>query len=114
MEDERRKSIRVPIEVKIRVVKEGKDYSATALNISAEGISLKTNHVFRDHELIEIVFTVPDSNYQLRLPARVVWGNRIEEDESLAEKIGMQFEELPEADQQAVLSFIRQLLASET
>jgi c-di-GMP-binding flagellar brake protein YcgR len=112
MKDERRKSIRIPIEVTIRVVNEGKDYPATALNISADGISLKTTHVFHENELIEIIFPVPNSTYKLRLPARIVWGNRIEQDEEALRQIGMEFEQLPEADQKAVLDLINRLMRS--
>lgn len=110
-QDDRRKSIRVPLQLKIRVVKEGKEYTGTAMNISADGISLATTHKFEQNELIEILFPVSDQ-HEVKLTARVVWEHRIQEDGQSDSTMGMEFEELTPEDQDALMEFVNQLLAS--
>lgn len=81
------------------------------MDISANGISIATTHMFEENELIEILFPVSEQ-HEVKLTARVVWEHRVEEGGHVDSKMGMEFQELNDDDQEALLDFVNQLLAS--
>ena len=81
------------------------------MNISADGISLATTHQFEQNEMIEILFPVSDQ-HEVKLTARVVWEHRVRESGQTDSEMGMEFEELTEDDQEALMEFVNRLLAS--
>ncbi len=110
MIEDKRKSIRVPVNIPARFLLDREEYEALALNISEDGIFLKTGRVVSEHQSIEIFFRLPETRDVLRLKGRVIWSTRVEGTDTAVSGMGAQFEQVPEEQKEELRQFIERLL----
>jgi Tfp pilus assembly protein PilZ len=109
-EEEKRSSVRIPVQLTVRFSLRGKDYTGTALNLSNDGIFLKATELFQNDEILEIVFDLPESK-KVRLRSRVVWGTWIEGISTPAAGMGIRFEPSQSEQKDEMHKFIQHLLS---
>ena len=109
---DKRRSPRVPVDFDVRFTFGNREHQAKALNLSADGMFIKTDYMLLQNDVVEIFFHLPDAPESLWMKGRVVWGSRVEGQESSISGMGVQFlEPLPE-QKDSVERYLRALLKS--
>ena len=109
---EKRKSVRVPVDFNASFSKDNRDYSGQVLNLSSDGLFIKTQQLFEPHDRLDFSIKLSGSPQVLHLRGRVVWNGSIEGEDDRHYGIGIQFEDPPPAETAVLSSYIRKLLKS--
>ena len=110
-----RESHRVPVRMLVRYDKGGEqiltDYT---VNLSTGGVFIETAHPFGQGEPLVVSFILPERVNEVRCRARVAWVNGTDRllKPLLPQGIGVQFLDLPAAEREEILSFVKQRLLS--
>ena len=107
--DDKRKSARIPVQLTVRFRKENNDYQGTALNLSNDGMFLKSSQLLGDNDRIDVLLQLTDSR-QLSIPARVIWGQWVEGVGTPTAGMGIQFELETQSEKDELNRFISHLL----
>jgi uncharacterized protein (TIGR02266 family) len=109
---DKRRSVRVPVDFPVKFTFENKEHLAEALNLSIDGMFLKTNSMFLQGDMIEIFFHLPEVNDPFWMKAQVMWGTWIEGMNLPTSGMGVRFvDPLPE-QRDHLENYIRELIES--
>lgn len=109
---EKRKSVRVPVQLEAQIERRQHMIPATILNCSIDGMFIRTTEMIPDSEIVRISFVIPETNTKMSLPSRAIWCHSLESTGSPILGLGIRFESLT-AEQTATLrDFINQILNS--
>ncbi len=104
---EKRKSVRVPVDFPGSFSYQNRNFPVRILNLSIDGALVQAEQLINVAELMQLTFELPEQ--EIRVKARVMWGNLIEGNAS-AFGMGVHFEDMPALQQAAVDLYIRNLL----
>ena len=108
--EDKRKSARVPVDFEARFESAGRDYEGRVLNLSLDGLFLKTHQLFDTNDRLSLSFRLPGSLQTLQLNSRVIWGGSIEGSAARTFGLGLHFEEVPATVRQQLDNYLRSLL----
>jgi len=108
---EMRRSVRVPVMLPASITRNHREYLGIVLNISVEGMFVKTVEFLPAHVDVEILFHLPVSRYPLKIGARIIWCSKIVGPEGTICGIGLQFDNHYLAERLLLKTFIDHLLA---
>jgi len=108
--EDKRKSARVPVDFEARFESGGRDYVGRVLNLSLDGLFLKTQQLFDTNDRLNLSFRLPGSLQTLEIDSRVIWGGSIEGSATRTFGLGLHFEEVPATVRQQLDNYIRSLL----
>jgi len=104
---EKRKSIRVPVELDADFQHADKNYNGKLLNLSVDGCFLQSKEMFHAGELIDLKFRIPDRDVQFQ--GKIMWIGSA--DKSQANYgMGIHFENSIPLHQEALETYLRELL----
>ncbi len=106
----KRKSVRVPVNIPVQFLRGHDQFLATAINLSEDGMFLKSDERLSANETIELVFRLAPESQVVRWRARVIWGTWVEDSKLHVSGGGVQFAEIPAAEKQELHQFIEDLL----
>ena len=98
---ERRRYFRQPVRMPVKVTLGEKLLKATGTNISEGGIALHLHEALPKGAKPQLRFTLPDTNVSLDVVAEVAWAD-------IQGRVGLRFENLPEASQEALENWLNQ------
>jgi len=107
---EKRGSLRLPVNLEAHFDHADKGYDGRILNISEEGVFLKSPRLFDPEDEIELSFQLPGRSGPLKVQGKVAWGGTIEGEGLTTFGLGVHFEDLPPSIQEDIDLFIRHLL----
>ncbi|HSE42802.1 MAG TPA: PilZ domain-containing protein [Acidobacteriota bacterium] len=109
---DKRRSVRVPVEFSVQFTFDNKEHLAEALNLSVDGMFLKTTYMLLQGDIIEIFFHLPNAEEPLWMKAQVMWGTWIEGMNLPTSGMGVRFvDPLPE-QRDHLENYIRELIES--
>jgi Tfp pilus assembly protein PilZ len=107
---DKRKSVRVPVDFEVRFTFGTQEHIAQALNLSTDGMFIKTSYMLLQGDIIEVYFHLPDIEEPFWLKARVAWGTWIEGMNMPTSGMGIQFiDPLPKQREQ-LKNYLRGLI----
>jgi Tfp pilus assembly protein PilZ len=107
---DKRKSVRVPVDFEVRFTFGTQEHIAQALNLSTDGMFIKTSYMLLQGDIIEVYFHRPDIEEPFWLKARVAWGTWIEGMNMPTSGMGIQFiDPLPKQREQ-LKNYLRGLI----
>jgi uncharacterized protein (TIGR02266 family) len=106
----KRKHIRVPVDFEVQFTFDNKQHTAEALNLSIDGMFLKTSYMLLLGDIVELFFHIPKSQEPYWLKARVVWGTWIEGMNLPTSGMGVQFIDLIPEQKEHLENYIRELI----
>ncbi len=108
---EQRTSNRVTTKLKVDCKSEGHFLYENATNISEHGVFIHTDKPMKQGTMIELEFTIPESNEKLKVLGKVMWVNpyRKEEEKNHNPGMGVRFENLTEIDKETLLGAIKRV-----
>jgi uncharacterized protein (TIGR02266 family) len=109
---EKRKSVRVPVDFQASFSKDDRDYYGQVLNLSLDGLFIKTQQLFEPQDRLNFSFKLSGSPQVLHLRGKVIWSASVDGQEDRHYGIGISFENVPVAEKLALNSFIENLLKS--
>lgn len=109
---EKRKSIRVPVDFEVRFTFGNQEHIAQALNLSSDGMFIKTSYMLLQGDIIEVYFRIPKLDDPFWLKARVAWGTWIEGMNMPTSGMGIQFIDLLSSQREHLKNYIRGLIQS--
>jgi uncharacterized protein (TIGR02266 family) len=107
---DKRKSVRVPVDFEVRFTFGTQEHVAQALNISTDGMFLKTSYMLLQGDVIEVFFRLPKIEEPFWLKARIAWGTWIEGMNMPTSGMGIQFIDLLPKQKEDLKNFIRGLI----
>lgn len=110
--DDKRKSPRVPVDFETHFEAAGRDFVGRVLNLSVDGLFIKTQQLFDTNDRLLFSLLLPGSFQPMQLSARVMWGGSIEGQSARTFGLGVRFEEVPATARQQLDTYIRSLLKS--
>jgi len=109
--EEKRKSIRVPVDLEAHLRKDNRDYVARILNLSTEGVFVKTTHLLDANDQVDIFFHLPGLKHRIHAAAAVRWGGPMEGGAVRgAYGLGISFQELAADQKEEIETYIQNLL----
>jgi type IV pilus assembly protein PilZ len=108
---EQRSSPRVPVKLKVDWKSEGTFLYENATNISEHGIFIETTEALQPGTMIELQFTVPESQKKIAVLGEVAWANPLRpvQKDNLNPGMGIRFVNLKEIDKETILSLIKRI-----
>ncbi len=110
LSEEKRTSLRVPVSLATRIVLGNHEYEGKILNLSTEGIFVKSSHLLDAGDLVQLSFSVPGNADPVQVKARVMWGGSMEGPVSRTYAMGIHFESLTTGEQDSLSTYIQNLL----
>jgi len=110
LSEEKRKCVRVPVSLAARIILGNHEYEGKILNLSTEGIFVKSSHLLDAGDLVSLSFSVPGDANAMQVKARVMWGGSMEGPVSRTYAMGIHFESLTAAEQDSLTTYINNLL----
>lgn len=107
---EKRKSARIPVDFEARFTFGNQEYTAQALNLSVDGMFLKTDYMLLLNDVVEVFFRLPGIEEPFWMKARVAWGTWITGMESPTSGMGVQFIQPLESQREQLELYLKQLL----
>jgi Tfp pilus assembly protein PilZ len=108
--DEKRKSPRIPVDFEARFTFGNQEHIAQALNLSIDGMFLKTDYMLLQNDIIEVFFKLPDIEEAFWMKARVAWGTWITGMQSPTSGMGVQFIQPLQSQREQLEQYLKQLL----
>ncbi len=109
---EKRKSPRVPVDFEVRFTFGNQEHIAQALNLSTDGMFIKTSYMLLQGDIIEVFFRLPSIDEPFWLKARVIWGTWIEGMNMPTSGMGIQFIDRLQSQKEHLKNYIRGLIQS--
>ena len=106
----KRKHVRVPVDFEVQFTFDNKQHTAEALNLSIDGMFLKTSYMLLLGDMVELFFHIPKYKEPYWLKARVVWGTWIEGMNLPTSGMGVQFIDLIPEQKEHLENYIRELI----
>jgi len=108
---ELRNSSRVPTTLQVDCKSEGHFLFENATNISEHGVFIHTDKPMKPGTLVELQFTLPESDERLKVLGKVMWVNPFRKDQEKNHNPGMgiRFENLNEIDKATLLNAIKRI-----
>ncbi len=106
----KRKHVRVPVDFEVQFTFDNKQHTAEALNLSIDGMFLKTSYMLLLGDMVELFFHIPKYKEPYWLKARVVWGTWIEGMNLPTSGMGVQFIDLIPEQKEHLEKYIRELI----
>jgi len=110
LSEEKRRAVRVPVNLPARILQGNHEYEGKMLNLSTEGIFLKSSHLLDAGDLVHLSFSIPGSANPIQIKSRVVWGGSMEGPVSRTYAMGIHFESLTAGEQETLSAYIQNLL----
>lgn len=104
---EKRRSVRVPVDCHASVTHQEKIIAARVLNLSVDGVFLRSSQLLDSGDPIELIFEL--ENQEIAVKGRVMWGGSVENSAGNY-GMGVHFEHISALQQAAIELFIRNLL----
>jgi len=108
--EEKRKSVRIPVDLEAHFTVDKKEYPGRVLNLSIDGAFFKAQHLLDADDTFEFTFHIPGGKHPVKALARVVWGGSIEGAAVRAFGMGIRFEDLGFEYQREIADYIDRLL----
>lgn len=109
---EKRKSVRVPVELPVKLQKMNQTVEGTVLNCSIDGMFIKTAGDFPVNEIVTLTFSLPPAGSSIAVRSRTIWSHAVEGPSSPVVGLGIRFEHLSAEQQETLQKFINQILNS--
>lgn len=110
--EDKRKSLRIPVDFEVRFTFENKELQALALNLSTDGMFLKTDYMLLQDDIIEVFFQIPDIQEPFWMKARVAWGTWVDGRQSPISGMGLQFVDPLPSQKSELEQYLQKLLKS--
>lgn len=110
--ENKRKSVRVPVQLDIQIEHQHHTTAGTVLNCSIDGMFIKTTETFQINEVVKVSFELPGSKDRTVLRSRVMWCHSVEGTGSAILGLGIRFEHLTPEQGESIRRFIDQILNS--
>lgn len=107
---DKRKSARVPVNFEVRFTFGTQEHIAQALNLSTDGMFIKTGYMLLQGDVVEVFFKLPNIEEPFWLKARVAWGTWIEGMNMPTSGMGIQFIDLLPSQREHIKNHIRGLI----
>ena len=104
---DKRRSVRVPVDFRASFTHEQKTLPARVLNLSVDGVFLRTAELLDSGDPIHLTFELVDQEIQVK--GKVMWGGSVENAAGTF-GMGIHFEHISALQQAAIELFIRNLL----
>lgn len=108
--EDKRKAARVPVDFQVRFIFENSEHEAAALNLSKDGMFVKTDYMLLQNDMIEIYFHLPEVHEPFWMKARVAWGTWVEAQKSSISGMGVQFVDPLPSQKEALDAYLQHLL----
>lgn len=109
---EKRKSIRVPVNFPASFSKDNRHYLGIVLNLSADGLFIRTQQQFDSEDRLDFSFQLPGSNSSLHVRGTVAWGAGIHDGPDRLYGLGVRFQDVAPDQASELNSYIEKLLKS--
>jgi uncharacterized protein (TIGR02266 family) len=103
----KRRSVRIPVDFRASFTHNEKTLSGRVLNLSVDGVFLRTSELLDSGDPIHLTFDLVDQEIQVK--GRVTWGGSVE-NRAGTFGMGIHFEQISALQQAAIELFIRNLL----
>jgi uncharacterized protein (TIGR02266 family) len=107
---DRRRSPRIPVDIKVRLQQNVGEVSARAVNLSNEGMCIHTAAVFGQGDQIKLAFRLPDTFNDIDAVGRVMWTLDMKHYDAWGCGVGILFEQLQTSDSANLENYISQCL----
>lgn len=107
---DKRKSVRVPVDFEVRFTFGNQEHIAQALNLSTDGMFIKTSYMLLQGDIVEVFFRLSGIDEPFWLKARVAWGTWIEGMNMPTSGMGIQFVDLLPSQREHIKNYIRGLI----
>jgi len=107
---DKRKSVRVPVDFEVRFTFGNQEHIAQALNLSTDGMFIKTSYMLLQGDIIEIFFRLPGIDEPFWLKAVIAWGTWIDGMNMPTSGMGIHFIDLLQSQREHLNKFIRGLI----
>lgn len=104
---EKRRAVRVPVDFPASLTSEEKSLTGRVLNLSIDGVFLRTTELLDSGDAIHLTFDLVDQEIEVK--GRVMWGGSMENSAGTF-GMGVHFERISALQQAAIELFIRNLL----
>jgi Tfp pilus assembly protein PilZ len=105
--DEKRRSVRVPVDFPASFTHGEKSFSSRVLNLSVDGVLLRASELLDPGDPIHLTFDL--GQQEIRVKGKVMWGGSVEVS-SRTYGLGIQFDNISAIQQVAIEQYIRNLL----
>ncbi len=107
--DEKRRSIRVPVDITAKFIHGDKPQEGRILNLSIEGVLFSSPVMLDAGDLIHLSFAVPGSYQEIDVASTVAWSG-YQDGTTRSFGAGVHFEDLAPSQREMIEQFIRNLL----
>ena len=104
---EKRRTVRVPVDFPASVTLEEKTLTGRVLNLSIDGVFLRTSELLDAGDPIDLTFDLVDQEIEVK--GRVIWGGSVENSAGTF-GMGIHFDQISALQQAAIELYIRNLL----
>lgn len=109
---EKRKSVRVPVQIEAQIERLHHAIPGTVLNCSIDGMFIRTIEMIPDNEAVRISFMIPGTEQKMVLSSRSIWCQAMESTGVPILGLGVRFEQLSPDQTETLREFINQILNS--
>lgn|SRR5690606_3702551 len=111
MSSDKRESKRIPARFQVDFHSDGHFLIENATNVSEHGIFIQTDQPKKKGTLIELEFSLPDSNEKIKVLGKVMWVNpfRKDSDKNYNPGMGIRFENLSDIDRETLLTSVKKV-----
>jgi hypothetical protein len=109
MEENKRRNIRVPVELHVQIQTGVEQVPGTLLNLSLDGAFIKSAQLIDAQERVTLIFGIPGKK-QVQAGGKVMWGGSIEGADRITYGMGVHFDQLTSDDRENITAYIRDLM----
>lgn len=109
---DKRKSVRVPVQIEAQIVRQEHDIPGTILNCSIDGMFIRTIEMIPDNEIVRVSFVIPGTEQKMMLTSRTIWCHSMESSGNPVLGLGIRFEQLSTEQTDTLREFINEILNS--
>jgi len=105
---EKRKEVRIPVELGTQIRKGASVYMGKVLNLSLNGMFVNVPASFQEGDTIDVIFNLPHKETRIEAQAEIRWKSEVENPSVFG--IGLQFVSMPVRNREALGSYISKAL----
>jgi len=109
-EDVKRKNSRAPINIPVDFEVKGVTYTGYILNISETGLFIYSQKTLFTGDLINLRFSLPNSKGLIEANGKVIWVNKLAEEKSLFNGVGIHFNNITNENKGIITSYVEKEL----
>ncbi len=109
-EEAKRKSTRAPINIPVDFQVKDITYTGYILNISETGVFIYSKKPLYTGDLIKLRFSLPNVETVIEASGKVIWVNKLSEDKSLFNGVGIHFKDISSENKEIITSYVEKEL----